>query len=542
MQKKTVPAKQVVEDFRAGATDEFLMQKYGLSEKSLQSVYQKLLAANMITQAELDSRTSVAAELKSPEVDAGHAPLQKSSESNSSEDDQVRESTTKKTDSLILYSLLAGLITGWAFARMFTKGWLWFIIWLPVLSLVAGLGYYLFLERFKNKVRYIVVASTVFAIVLMGIYLPKGKTSQAVSADAGKQTGGQVSQRTPGVGNPKAIGDCQEPEIPFPVQQVRKDAPGSEALSALLRSEVILSPSEWYTKDPILKTIFQGKVPLPQDLIRYILETEYNLPPEQKHPKDPRKKVWLSSFVRDWHQIVQRMTSEKLAAASPKETDQSRNENRWKSPHEKKLQDDNSSEYLIKKLFNNLHNEGLENWVMPFQSVADLVRSSIDRGIEERKAYFQALKERESRIAQCRKADEERLKKERERYVQEIKAGKRPVASIDDVQIKLAAVDGDDYIQTPPTSTPNDSRYLFFRGAVETQQGDIIICHAGHVQKWAFRATGIKSYIPRVNEMVKVIGKISGVVSGRTVIGKPIYMVVVDAVAVEDGDGKFHQR
>ena len=55
-QKKTLSAKEVVLDVRAGATDEFLMKKYSISEKGLQSLFQKLVTATAITQADLDRR------------------------------------------------------------------------------------------------------------------------------------------------------------------------------------------------------------------------------------------------------------------------------------------------------------------------------------------------------------------------------------------------------------------------------------------------------------------------------------------------------
>jgi hypothetical protein len=61
------------------------------------------------------------------------------------------------------------------------------------------------------------------------------------------------------------------------------------------------------------------------------------------------------------------------------------------------------------------------------------------------------------------------------------------------------------------------------------------------IRMWAFKAKGIGSYIPRINEEVKVIGKISGVIQGR-VIRKQIFMIVLDAVAVESDGRNFHQR
>lgn len=56
-EKKTLSAREIVKDLRACATDEFLMKKYELSEKKLQSALQKLVAAKLYTQVELDGRS-----------------------------------------------------------------------------------------------------------------------------------------------------------------------------------------------------------------------------------------------------------------------------------------------------------------------------------------------------------------------------------------------------------------------------------------------------------------------------------------------------
>lgn len=58
-EKKTLSAKEVVADVRAAATDDFLMKKYGLTEKGLQSLFQKLIAAKLVTPADLDRRAFV---------------------------------------------------------------------------------------------------------------------------------------------------------------------------------------------------------------------------------------------------------------------------------------------------------------------------------------------------------------------------------------------------------------------------------------------------------------------------------------------------
>jgi hypothetical protein len=54
--KRTINAKEIVNDIRSGMTDLQLMAKYTLSERGLESVLRKLLEAKIITKAEVDWR------------------------------------------------------------------------------------------------------------------------------------------------------------------------------------------------------------------------------------------------------------------------------------------------------------------------------------------------------------------------------------------------------------------------------------------------------------------------------------------------------
>lgn len=56
MHKPVIDAKQALDDIRSGLDDYALMDKYNLSAKGLQSLFNKLLAARAITQVELDRR------------------------------------------------------------------------------------------------------------------------------------------------------------------------------------------------------------------------------------------------------------------------------------------------------------------------------------------------------------------------------------------------------------------------------------------------------------------------------------------------------
>jgi len=57
-QKRTLPAKQIVSEIRSGATDDQLMTKYNLTTKRLQILFDKLLEAGLVTQAELEQRSA----------------------------------------------------------------------------------------------------------------------------------------------------------------------------------------------------------------------------------------------------------------------------------------------------------------------------------------------------------------------------------------------------------------------------------------------------------------------------------------------------
>lgn len=59
MTKRRITARELLADIRKGLSDPTLMEKYKLSAQGLQSVFQKLLKAGVITQAELDSRTPI---------------------------------------------------------------------------------------------------------------------------------------------------------------------------------------------------------------------------------------------------------------------------------------------------------------------------------------------------------------------------------------------------------------------------------------------------------------------------------------------------
>jgi len=58
--KRTIKAKDMVNDIRAGLTNLELMDRYKLSAKGLQSIFSKLIEAKAVNDGELDGRTAAA--------------------------------------------------------------------------------------------------------------------------------------------------------------------------------------------------------------------------------------------------------------------------------------------------------------------------------------------------------------------------------------------------------------------------------------------------------------------------------------------------
>jgi hypothetical protein len=58
--KRTIKAKDIVNDLRSGLTNFQLMEKYGLSSKGLQSIFAKLMEAGAVRVGELNGRVPLA--------------------------------------------------------------------------------------------------------------------------------------------------------------------------------------------------------------------------------------------------------------------------------------------------------------------------------------------------------------------------------------------------------------------------------------------------------------------------------------------------
>ena len=57
MPKRTIDAREVLKDIKSSMSDPDLMEKYSLSARGLQSLFQKLQSANLLSQQDLDDRT-----------------------------------------------------------------------------------------------------------------------------------------------------------------------------------------------------------------------------------------------------------------------------------------------------------------------------------------------------------------------------------------------------------------------------------------------------------------------------------------------------
>ena len=59
MQKRKITAREILQDIRAGKSDKTLMEKFNLSAQGLQSLFDKLVRAGVVTQDELDDRVPI---------------------------------------------------------------------------------------------------------------------------------------------------------------------------------------------------------------------------------------------------------------------------------------------------------------------------------------------------------------------------------------------------------------------------------------------------------------------------------------------------
>ena len=74
MSKQKLSAKEVLKDLRSGMSDAEIMDKYKISEKGLQSLFNKLTGAGVVTQAQINSRSEPTADPTPDPVEPGAEP------------------------------------------------------------------------------------------------------------------------------------------------------------------------------------------------------------------------------------------------------------------------------------------------------------------------------------------------------------------------------------------------------------------------------------------------------------------------------------
>jgi hypothetical protein len=251
-EKKTISAREVVADIKVGMTDEQLMAKHMLSAKGLESLKTKLVTAGLLTQDQLSGKgvpvvfdkkefakniaNAVLSGLNDIEIstrfgipqenlpkvydslvkagyltlddlkrtpenektpEQGATPAPKTPESQEPPPvDQPQADSPEKPPALdgrtVGICLVAALATGLSLAQGTTTTWLWFLVWTPIFAIAACFGYSAFLEKYTEKVKYVVIAGIIFGLAFIGNVgkTPPGSTAQ-------KSSSGKVTNSTP---------------------------------------------------------------------------------------------------------------------------------------------------------------------------------------------------------------------------------------------------------------------------------------------------------------------------------------------------------
>ena len=233
-QKKILSEIEVVAEIRVGATDEFLMKKYGLSEKGLQSLFQKLIKANRLTQEDLDRRASATQTVfRCPACDFPQSHDFKVCPKCGIVVEKFLKKITNETVIEEPVKEPADVKPG---RPGEVKQCAWYehgAVVIPSLVICFPIGLYLLWKSpwFKPTTK-LMVTGGLATLVLLGILLPKDRTNRPLQAQPVKQTNQQTRgevevkpsrETTSGRKLTKTVADCEEPEISFPVQTTEKE-------------------------------------------------------------------------------------------------------------------------------------------------------------------------------------------------------------------------------------------------------------------------------------------------------------------------------
>lgn len=519
-QRKKVSARDVVADVRSGMSDTEMGLKYGFSQDGLQTVFEKLIVAGVLTKTDLDGRNKLI-ELDDRLNLEWDIPIATAIPGDTKVEDEPAASTIpKQTDQTTFKCPACNMPQPRDFKTCPQCG----VLVDKFLKKKADEEKIATDRRKTSLRRRIAILIGVVGILAGGmaighwykkIPVEHGNASQIAKVPVGTQVS---AKNTSGSQN-----DPPEENIYFPVEFSEAEPQDTKIfLDKMIRALVIAgAPDLDLTSHPVethqLTRVFNGKPPVLSKVIEGILEKEYGCSPQfaRKGRDGESKDTRLASQI-----------AYLLSAVYHTQIDPDGGGMMWKS----KLKA--STQYAQSEA----KNAGIPSCENSIRELQDLTVNSIATGLKEKETFVQALRRREE-LRQAREAEA------RKHYAESIKSGKKPLESADDAVLKYDAIDGTEYVTNPPTSTPNEKRYVRLIGTIETETGNTVICYYGDIKhKWGFTAKNLGSYSPRINQYVTVIGKIQGVMKAKTVIGETIYMVVVDAVAVETPDGFFCSR
>jgi TPR repeat protein len=131
------------------------------------------------------------------------------------------------------------------------------------------------------------------------------------------------------------------------------------------------------------------------------------------------------------------------------------------------------------------------------------------------------------KILQQRVSGNTRSTREAQELNDEKNSALEPLMSIADARNYYQPINGFDYAINPPMKLPDEERYLYLFGNIETLSGNTVICTLSQ-GRWGFDISKFKSFVPRQGAFVQAIGKIVSLQKGLTVIGKELFFVVID--------------
>lgn len=404
MPKRKIPAKQAVADIRSGMPDAALMEKYRLSAKGLQTLFSKLLEANLLAQSELDNRAEgksldrpketprptepvaespgretapepeppVSPEPLAAKEEHGDQPAAPESEFPEREDAEQAESDRK-----------------------------WHEHWSAVVAFLVlffPLGLYLLWKSRSLRI----ATKTVLTVFVTGlaaaaIVHSKADYSMLISSwtgRKGKET--RIADEAPpplSLVERQLTGPCDEKDPPYPVRRLRKHAPAKEVLGVMIKLQVFLhdaSPKQYYDT---LRYFIQDEPPEGKLLFRDLFAEEYGCRME-------------ADDMEMMKHIVNDIIEDKIAKGFQSSTAQ-------KVVNENDGSDKDVPEDLERK----------SQWLrgQPFMARLKLVKKdsadcnravtemlifvnhALDKAFHDRGEYEKVLSERENRIAQCKK-------------------------------------------------------------------------------------------------------------------------------------------